>query len=1174
MLSLGRGTRTIPLMAQAAGERRNVAVLFSDLSGFTSLSEQMDPEDVRDLVDALFRRLRPVIESEGGTVDKFIGDAVMAVFGAPVAHEDDAARSVRAALAMQRELAAFNASTGLDLRMRIGVDFGEVLWSGVAGDRATAQGPAVVAAQKLESAARPGAVLVSPAVHRGCRDAVRFQGPLQVKPKGTSAELAAWEALEGGVEPSRVRAPMVGRDAELAQILGALDAGDGGFVIVEGEAGVGKSKMLGEVEQAFGARHAGAAVARARPPGSSQPPPLAPLGDIARSAAPAAATPAAWAAALAAAIGGGAVESENAAHLILHSIGVAVPGSRVTALEGARLQGEVAVAWEAWLAARAAAGRLLLVLEDLQWADPAAIELLSRLAERLKGRGVAILAAARPGATLPEGFRRFALGDLDRAGVAALASAVLGTPVADDAVDFLLQKTAGHPFYVEELAGFLREERLLDGTPARLVAPPERLPDGLRGLLVARLDSLPAGMREVLKGASVLGRAFWMRLLSRLVEREVETAVAEAGRLALVQSRPDSSLDGDSEFAFRHALLRDAAYGLLTKREKNRLHAQAAGLLEARLPAGGRRVRALAAAHREAAGEGDRAAILWTQAATEALREGPPHEAVALSSEAVRAGGGFDARLVLIESCSRAGRFADAASAARALATESTAPPGIRRRARLAESVARMYRGEFHPGLEAAEDAATLAATPLERMEAVRSRCDLLCWVGRVEEAARDAMEGVREARVLAESGTAVIRPILAGLLSTLGRARGTAGDNRGALAAFEESLAIQEAEGNFLAATKCLANLGTTLARLGENARARVALESVIQRLIALGDHVGVSIVQGSIASVLKDTGNYLEALRMEEESLAIRRRVGDRAGEAVLLGNLGSTWYHLGELKKALEFGHAALALATETGDRGQQISALGNIGLYHEVLGEYAEARRHFELSLALSRELGEARSSVATLHNLGALQAVFHDWDSVEATQAEALELSRQTGHVRGEAISLTNIGALHTARGRHDAALACHRKALEIRERLGDPDGAAQSRAFAAGALADAGRLEEALPEAEAAARGAREGGTRIGLATVLHQLGELRLLAGDAVGARAAAEEARKLRSEVGERHAEAQSVLLLARCLERTGDRVRASELAGESVRVGAALGVPLEAEAREFLARLTLPH
>ncbi|MCC6737951.1 MAG: hypothetical protein IT452_02810 [Planctomycetia bacterium] len=142
-------------------ERRTVTVLFSDLSGFTRLSASLDPEEAADLVDALFLRLRGVIEAHGGTVDKFIGDAVMAVFGAPVARGDDAARAVRAALAMQREVGAFARENGRDLRLRVGLNTGEVLWGGIGGDRATAMGDAVNVAQRMEAAAEPGTVVLA-----------------------------------------------------------------------------------------------------------------------------------------------------------------------------------------------------------------------------------------------------------------------------------------------------------------------------------------------------------------------------------------------------------------------------------------------------------------------------------------------------------------------------------------------------------------------------------------------------------------------------------------------------------------------------------------------------------------------------------------------------------------------------------------------------------------------------------------------------------------------------------------------------------------------------------------------------------------------------------------------------------------------------------------------------
>ncbi|NUN49989.1 MAG: adenylate/guanylate cyclase domain-containing protein [Candidatus Brocadiae bacterium] len=180
-------------MPAPPGDRRPATILFADISGFTTLSERMDPEDVRDVIDALFRRFRIAIEQEGGTIDKFIGDAVMAIFGAPTPHADDPARAVRAALALQDEIARFNAGRTLDLRLRVGVHAGEILWGSVAGDRPTAMGDAVTLAQKVEGACEPGCVLVTRSVERAVAGSFRMEGREGVKVKGRDGELEVFE---------------------------------------------------------------------------------------------------------------------------------------------------------------------------------------------------------------------------------------------------------------------------------------------------------------------------------------------------------------------------------------------------------------------------------------------------------------------------------------------------------------------------------------------------------------------------------------------------------------------------------------------------------------------------------------------------------------------------------------------------------------------------------------------------------------------------------------------------------------------------------------------------------------------------------------------------------------------------------------------------------------------
>ena len=246
-----------------SSERRYVTILFADVSGYTRLSEFMDPEDVQDLINDLFLRLRVVIEANGGTVDKFIGDAVMAVFGAPAAHEDDPVRAVRSAIAMLGVIAAFNAERGTTLRMRLGVNAGEVLWGGVGGDRATATGDAVNVAQRLESSAEPGSIVVSKSVERASAMRVRYRPLGRVQLKGREEPVEAFEAVSefSGVTEYRLAgaapAPFVGRESEIARLEAAVSfSGPTAAVLIQGEAGVGKSRLLAELRRRLRNREA------------------------------------------------------------------------------------------------------------------------------------------------------------------------------------------------------------------------------------------------------------------------------------------------------------------------------------------------------------------------------------------------------------------------------------------------------------------------------------------------------------------------------------------------------------------------------------------------------------------------------------------------------------------------------------------------------------------------------------------------------------------------------------------------------------------------------------------------------------------------------------------------------------------------------------------------------
>ncbi|TPW17614.1 MAG: Large transcriptional regulator, partial [Elusimicrobia bacterium] len=315
--------------------------------------------------------------------------------------------------------------------------------------------------------------------------------------------------------------------------------------------------------------------------------PMGPLADaVRRWAGGAEAVPSRLAEHLRGSIADGIV-AENASHLIALSMGLRIPDARVRELDPQRLQAESLAAWDSWLRSL---GNALLCVEDLHWADPDSIHALERAATHAPP-GLSILATARPNAIIPAGFSAVPLHPVSLQAIGAIAARVLESPVSGELAAWIAARADGNPFVAEELARFLRAERLIHGDPARLASAPTRIPPGLQGLLVARLDALPAAAKDALKAASVVGSVFWPSVAG-VPEEDIE----EAARRGLVDEAAQTLLPGEREFLFRHALLREAALSLLPKRVRARRHAEAAARLEARAADVGRTALILAAA--------------------------------------------------------------------------------------------------------------------------------------------------------------------------------------------------------------------------------------------------------------------------------------------------------------------------------------------------------------------------------------------------------------------------------------------------------------------------------------------------------------------------------------------------------------------------------------------------
>ena len=590
-----------------------VTVLFADVTGSTELGERLDPEHLREVMASYFAAMREEIEAEGGTVEKFIGDAVMAVFGVPAAHEDDPVRALRAALRMRERLHDVNdglmTARGVTLQIRIGVNTGEVLASvDPQPGEPMVTGDAVNVAARLQSAAEPGGILASERTARGARG-FRFGKPAGLELKGKGQPVRAME-LRGGDATIQDRgvpglhAPMVGRDEELSLLLSMYrrSAAEGRPILVTiyGDAGVGKSRLTSEF--LLRAERDGATVVRGRclPYGEgitywpfaeilkgyagvldSDPPELA-LEKIRKA--------------------GRELLTEDvtsdpgrATAALAFTMNVADPEFDFESMEPREVRQEVHAGWRSFFSALAAETPLVVIVEDIHWADPALLDLLDESSERVVGP-VLFLCPSRPDltATRPTwgGGRRnhssISLDPLTTMEADRLVHELLTIEDLPPSVHTrILERAEGNPFFLEEIVRQLIDEGHLvrEGGRWRALDEIEQvvIPDTVQAVLAARFDLLDAQDKRVLQAAAVVGRIFWpgpVALLAHLPDEAIDLSLRTLEDRELVLSRLTSSLAGQSELIFKHVLIRDVAYESLPRRERTDAHAAVAGWIE------------------------------------------------------------------------------------------------------------------------------------------------------------------------------------------------------------------------------------------------------------------------------------------------------------------------------------------------------------------------------------------------------------------------------------------------------------------------------------------------------------------------------------------------------------------------------------------------------------------
>ncbi|HYY64052.1 MAG TPA: tetratricopeptide repeat protein [Gaiellaceae bacterium] len=967
-------------------ERKLATVLFVDLVDSTSLVAGADPEVARRRVTQFFERVSHCVTTHGGIVEKFAGDAVLAAFGVPQAHEDDAERAIRAALAMLESVGE------LGLEARVGVESGEVVVD--ESDSTFATGEAVTLAARLQQAAGAGEVLIGPHAYRLTSDRVQTEdvGPLDVK--GFGDRIWTWRAkgVLDEVIPRRLAAPLVGRESELELLQNTYERAvrnrRAHLFTIYGDPGVGKSRLAREFVD--GLEGATVLVGRSLPYGESVT--YWPLAEMVKAAAgitdddP-----------LDVAVEKLRESCENEA--IADLLGLA--SGVLEAVKGERSQQEIAWAAREWVERMAQDQPLVLAFEDIHWAEDALLDLIEHLAEWVRDAPLLILGLARaelldvrPG--WGGGRLRATAIELEPLGrkeseelVDALASK---GGIEADARSALLDKTEGNPLFVEETMRMLAE---CEGRPLSEFA--SRIPDTLQALIAARIDRLPPDEKAVLQRASVIGRTFWGGAIADLTPEveELEPVLETLLLREFLVPESRSTISGETAYRFKHVLIREVAYGGLSKSARADLHARFAAWLRERA---GEELLEIRAYHL------DHAAALLAE-----LDGGAPPELAREAAEALETAG----RRSLAREANRSARK----QLLRALELE----PTLERRYEAAKAAWRL--GDLPAVSKEMERVRAEAAEEGDRWCQARALAALaevtLTRGADVDEAVRLA------ALVLDVADANDYEPRFDALhvLNTAAWWRGRLTDSEGY--ARDQLALAQEAGRPDLESRAAIDLAGAHTARKEYDLAA-----PLVARALELAEESGSIVARGNALASAGDLAIYRDDFDEAQRKLEEARALYEEIGVASLLGRvlyrLAVVAWNQEDLERAERLSRESIRTLAPLEDRGTLCEAQRRLAEVLLATGKVDEAERYAEEALDTvgPQDMSSQASTRYTLARVRSEQGRFAE---AEKLLREAVDIIDQTEYRVFGSDSLRYLVELLRDSGREDEADAYERR---------------------------------------------------------------------------------------------------------------------------------------------------
>ncbi len=1047
---------------KSAGERREVTVLFLDVTNFTAASHNLDSEDVYLFIDEAMSLLVQVVHKYEGTVDKFTGDGLMALFGAPVAHENDPERAVRAGLEMQNIIQPLRERVkktyGFDFQVRIGINTGPVIAGKVGNDlhmEYTVIGDTVNLAARLESAAKPSTVLVSAETYQRTQPLFEFEVLPPVKVKGIPDPVQAFQPLGVLEKPGRIRGlaglqvSMVGRADDLACLQRALQdvrqQQQRWIALVTGDAGLGKSRLIAEFRRSVAPDAAdvyqGSCLAHAHSI------PLWVVAELVRDILKISESDPAdvQREALASHLGQLDLPGVEILPYLSYVLGLVHTDSELEArlrlLDADMLQRQTHTALRQFFIAEAKQKPTVLIFEDLHWLDPASrnfleyliqtsanVPLLLLLVSRQVERATVIRSLVAAAELEPERLVDLPLRALSETEGQLLVDQLISqsSPEARTLKRHIVRRAEGNPFYVEEIIRMLIDQEGLQHDPQtgawHVTSQANQLfkaiPGTVKGLILARFDRLPEGLRQVLQKAAVLGSTFPVRLLEELDDTSAATLT---GRLAELEARQfllPEPFRSEPGYTFRHALLQETVYSTLLKRDRRVIHGRAAQAIE-------------------------RSPLWLPEEQTEAL----------------------------------AHHYAESNTAAKAIPYLIGAAENAERRCANETAIKHYRRAQtLLPDLPTDDSDAFFRV----RLGLGRS-LKLVGEFTTADQILSETLQHVWGWGSAAES--AILWPIMVECLRQLADLRQREGNYDQALNYLEAGLQIlgqtavrQEPKlWGFL-----VDRLAWVRFRQGHLDRASDLAHEAITNLNSdkPDDPTTLAKLYNTLGGVAWQQGRLDQAVSYVERSLQLYERVGYLWGTAIAYGNLGILHDVRGEWSKAANYYEQAYALHNIIGDLQNQAGNLDNLGTLHMAMGEHERAQEELEAGLSIRKRLGDAwgtAQSHVNLAHLALTQSRFEETachaeaalsmaDSIESSEIQvqarwilalveaekgqlqpgiqsaqqALDMARSFGLMEKETECLRVLGILHSYLGEYDGAEVLLQDSVELARKQNDP----------------------------------------------------------------------------------------------------------------------------------------